>query len=132
MKRLAILVMSLLVVLGVTPLAIVNANEDSQSYDTSHFKVELSFPDGNRSQGALNMAAGREFKRADDTLNDIYNKVLLKHQNDQNFIDKFTDAELAWIAFRDAEIDAIFPSKDKLNYGSIFPMSYSIVKADLG
>lgn len=120
-----------LVIFGVIPVITANAAEDSQSYDTSHFKVEMSFPDGDRSQWALNMAAGREFKRADDTLNDIYNKVLLKYERDQEFIDKFVNAELAWIKFRDAELEAIYPAQDKRRYGSIYPMIHNIEGANL-
>ena len=132
MKILTVLAILFLVLFGVTLLTIVNASENNQSHDTTHFKVELSFPDGDHSQKALNMAAARELKRADDTLNDIYNKVLIKHEDDQEFIEKFTAAELAWIAFRDAEMEAIFPKQDKQrNYGSKFPMSYCIVKAEL-
>lgn len=130
MKRLTAIVFFIL--FGVMPLTIVNASENNERYDARHFKVELSFPDGDHSQKALNMAASRELKRADDTLNDIYNRVLTKHEDDQEFLEKFNTAELAWMAFRDAEMEAIFPKQDKQgNYGSKFPMSYCIVKAEL-
>jgi len=105
---------------------------DKISLDPRHFKIEMTYPDNDQSQLGLDMAAGREFKRADDTLNIIYNKVLTKHKGDKIFIDKFIKAELAWIAFRDAEMDAIFPEEDKqLAYGSSYPMSYCIVIANL-
>ena len=107
------------------------SNTEPSSYDTSHFKVELTYTDDDRSQRSMNMAAGREVKRADDTLNEIYNKVLLKHKDDKNFIDKFTKAELAWIVFRDAQLESIYPAQDKQAYGSVYPMTYALEKATL-
>lgn len=132
MKRRAVLVIFFIVLFGVLP--VVSATEDakSQSQDTSRFKVILTYPDDDRSQMAMNMAAAKELKRADDTLNEIYNMVLAKYKDDQEFIDKLIAAELAWIAFRDAEMEAIFPKQDKQrHYGSAFPMSFCIVKAEL-
>ena len=128
MRRLVIVVMSLGVLLGLSSLAVVNANEHSPSQD--HFKVELT---GNyRDQMEANEAAGKELERADNTLNEIYNKVLIKYKDNQQFIEKFTQAELEWITFRDAELEAIFPrGGGRKNYGTRYPMAYSIARAEL-
>jgi len=130
MRLLRLVLFVLVILCGFIPETSYAAEGNQSRQDTSHFKVDFSnFRDGN--QGELDRAAEKEFKRADDTLNDIYNKVLLKHKNDQEFIDKFINAELAWIKFRDAELEAIYPSEDKQRYGSVYPMAYFIEKANL-
>lgn len=129
MHRLFIIAALFLLTFAVPPLAPAHANENAGEA-ASRFKVELS-PAGDSSQMALNEAAARELKRADDKLNEVYNLVLSKHQDDPEFTAKFVAAELAWLAFRDAELEAIYPKTDKSQYGSIFPMVYCISKAEL-
>ncbi|MDT8902889.1 lysozyme inhibitor LprI family protein [Anaeroselena agilis] len=131
MRRFAVIVAVYIALLGVFPAAIANADENKQEYDASRFKVELTYPDDDRSQLAMNDAAARELKRADDTLNAIYNKVLVKYRDDREFIAKYVAAEVAWIAFRDAQLDAVFPKEDKSSYGSVYPMVYRLYKAEL-
>ena len=131
MRRFAVIASFLMVLVGALPVAVANVEENKPGYDTSRFKVELTYPDDDRSQLAMNDAAARELKRADDTLNVIYNKVLVKYQDDREFIAKYTAAEVAWIAFRDAHLDAVFPKEDKQAYGSTYPMVYRLYKAEL-
>lgn len=73
-----------------------------------------------------------ETKRADDTLNKVYNQILVIYSNNQLFIDKLVDSELAWIAFRDAELEAVRVVKDnRVRYGTLSSMAYEIEKARL-
>lgn len=130
MRRLAVIASLLIALLGVLPAVGANAGHEPE-YDASRFKVELTYPDGDRSQAAMNAAAAREYKRADDTLNAVYDKVLVKYQDDREFIAKYTAAEVAWIAFRDAHLEAVFPKEDKQSYGSVYPMVYHLYKAEL-
>lgn len=73
-------------------------------------------------QADMNKQAYQEFKKADDELNRVYSQVLKKYKNDKIFISKLQKAELAWIKFRDAEIEAIYPKEDKSFYGSVYPV----------
>ncbi|MDR7866877.1 MAG: lysozyme inhibitor LprI family protein [Sporomusaceae bacterium] len=130
MKRFAVIASLLIALVGVLPAVGANAGNEPE-FDTGRFKVELTYPDDDRSQAAMNAAAAREFKRADDTLNAVYNKVSVKYRDDREFIAKYTAAEVAWIAFRDAHLDAVFPKEDKQSYGSMYPMVYHLYKAEL-
>lgn len=71
----------------------------------------------------LNQCAGSDFQKADDELNALYKQILSEYADDPEFIQKFKDAQRAWIKFRDAEIEALFPhSKEDHYYGSVYPM----------
>ena len=67
--------------------------------------------------------ARQEFQRADNELNTVYNQVLKKYSGDAAFLKKLRAAQLAWIRFRDAQVEAHFPATDKLReYGSVYPV----------
>lgn len=73
-----------------------------------------------------NMAAG-DLRSADKALNTTYQQVLKKYAVNSQFITKLKQAELAWIKFRDAYTDSVFPEA-KANpdyYGSAFDMCWS-------
>ena len=76
-----------------------------------------------QTQTEMNEQAYQAAKKADNELNNVYKKILIKHKKDKVFISKLEKAQIAWIKFKDAEIDAIYPEEDKLhNYGSVYPM----------
>lgn len=78
-----------------------------------------------QSQFELNECAASDLKKADDELNRVYKEILKRHAGDQVFVKRLKAAQRAWISFRDAELEAIFPAADKrLEYGSAFPMCY--------
>ena len=65
-------------------------------------------------------------------MNDVYHQVQIVYKDDQSFIDKLIDAELAWISFRDAQLEAIYPERNRPGrYGSVFPMTYALEKTRL-
>ena len=79
-----------------------------------------------------NDCAGREYQKADAELNRVYKAILEKHKKDPLFIEKLRVAQRAWLAYRDAEIDAKYPHAGEAHYyGSIFPMCDSLYKAQL-
>lgn len=85
-----------------------------------------------QTQLEMNQEADKNYKKADKELNLIYNKILKDYQTDTKFILKLKEAQKAWIKFRDAEMDALFPEEDKqLQYGSVFPMCWSKAITDL-
>jgi uncharacterized protein YecT (DUF1311 family) len=75
-----------------------------------------------QTQLEINEKNCNEYKKADEQLNKVYGQILSKYKDDKLFIDKLKIAEKAWITFRDAHLDSIFPENDKqLNYGSVYP-----------
>lgn len=92
--------------------------------------AESCMDDGN--QDALNKCAAKEFKKADKELNATYQKILTEYADDHLFIAKIKAAQRAWLIFRDAEMEALFPCQEaETCYGSMYPMCYSLVIAHL-
>lgn len=77
-----------------------------------------------QSQAAYNAAACAALKKADAELNAVYTAILKKNADDKNFIDKLKTAQRAWVAFRDAEMAARYPARDKWEYGSAFDLCW--------
>ena len=50
-----------------------------------------------------------------------------KFKNDKRTKSKIKAAEIAWLKYRDAEMEAIYPGTDKqYDYGSVYPMCHSM------
>ncbi|MCB1622812.1 MAG: DUF1311 domain-containing protein [Thiothrix sp.] len=82
----------------------------------------------------LNVCASNDFATADKQLNDTYQELLKKEEKNVAFIVKLKAAQRAWIAFRDAELDAMFACQNEdahVCWGSMMPMCYSSYKAKL-
>lgn len=95
------------------------------------FAVDDSVLNG-LTQRDLNEEASREYQRADDTLKEYYGKILKEYAKNRVFIPKFIEAQKDWVKFRDAYLDSVYPEEDKYqNYGSVFPMTYALEKANL-
>jgi uncharacterized protein YecT (DUF1311 family) len=70
----------------------------------------------------MNWDACNSYKAADKVLNQVYNQVLRARVADKNFVDAFKAAERAWLVFRDAHLNAVYPDPDPLvAYGHINP-----------
>jgi len=84
------------------------------------------------SQTGLDRCASEEAGRADAALNQAYQQLRLKTKQVAGALDKIKLFEEAWIRYRDAYLDAMYPEEDKLAaYGSIFPMEFDLLRADL-
>lgn len=84
-----------------------------------------------KTQTAMNACASDEAARADAQLNDVY-RILLQKTADVTAREKIRLAERAWIAYRDAYVDAMYPKEDKqADYGSIYPMEVALLSAKL-
>jgi uncharacterized protein YecT (DUF1311 family) len=83
----------------------------------------MSCDSPNQSQAGLNQCASNGAKTADAELNRVYAKVLAANADDKVFLEKFKAAQRAWVAFRDAQIAARYPSP--ADYGSVLPMCQS-------
>jgi uncharacterized protein YecT (DUF1311 family) len=105
-------------------------NSNSLQVKNEKFEFDYSLLTGNQKE--MNEAAYKEFKRADDKLNEFYQQILIEYKKNKQFLEKLAEAEKAWIKFRDAQLEALYPGDDKqLHYGSVFPMCYYIEKANL-
>lgn len=87
--------------------------------------------DGAKTQAAMNACASEEAARADKQLNDVY-RTLLQKTTDTAAATKFKVAERAWINYRDAYIDAMYPAENKqAEHGSEYPMEVDLLRAKL-
>jgi uncharacterized protein YecT (DUF1311 family) len=88
-----------------------------------------------RSQAELNECAGGAWVKADKELNRTYQQILKKYAKDILFLQRLKLAQRAWLAFRDAEIQMKFSNASVADvtaqYGSVYPMCYLRLKAEL-
>ena len=82
-------------------------------------------------QSDLNECAGRSSHSADAELNDVYQEILRRYASDHVFVAALSEAQRAWVTFRDSEMAAAFPETDKGAYGSVFPMCSSGLAEEL-
>lgn len=84
-------------------------------------------PAGNQQE--MNACAGDALQQAAAELDSVYREVLRRHAGDALFVKNLQEAQRRWIAFRDAELAAIFLRADDENprtrYGSVFPMCHT-------
>lgn len=86
-------------------------------------------------QQQMEACARDDFKRADTELNQIYQALLKKEADDRLFVRKLRDAQRAWLAFLNADLDAQFACPEgesrSVCWGSQYGMAYLSRKADL-
>jgi uncharacterized protein YecT (DUF1311 family) len=99
-------------------------NEESAPYRACNDKA--------KTQREMNACAAEEAARVDSELNEIYRKLLSKAASQHAAVEKIKTAERAWVVYRDAYIEAMYPAKDKqVAYGSIYPMEVDLLRAKL-
>ena len=83
--------------------------------------------DNAATQIELNSCAYEEYKKSDEELNRVYTAIHTQYKSDKLFLKKLKRSQRAWIAFRDAEIEAFYPHQDKTrqHYGSIYPVCHN-------
>jgi len=85
-----------------------------------------------QTQSQMNQNTCKQYERADAELNNVYKQVLSEYAKDTEFIEKLKAAQRAWVAFRDAHLESIYPAKDKLaEYGSVYETCRCQVLTDL-
>ena len=83
-------------------------------------------------QLAMNHCASDEGFRVEAQLHDVYQKLLAAAREDPGAVEAIMSMQKAWIDFRDAYMDAMYPAKDKqAAYGSIFPLEFNLLRAKL-
>lgn len=82
----------------------------------------------------LNACARDDFVNADKALNETYQALIQKGSGDGSFVSKLRQSQKAWLAFRDADIEAQFAcneDNERICWGSMYPMSLLSRKAQL-
>jgi uncharacterized protein YecT (DUF1311 family) len=94
-------------------------------------KIESLSCKGN-TQYELNVCAAEEFNHVDAELNHVYQQLLRATEGNQLATTKIKLTEQAWIVYRDAYLQAMYPEEDKqAHYGSIYPMEAMMFKTKL-
>lgn len=84
------------------------------------------------SQVEVNKCTEDEFKRADEEMNRAYENLLARAAKNAVAVKKIKAAQKAWLAFREAHLDAVFPAEDKTAaYGVMQPMCGSMLRAEM-
>jgi uncharacterized protein YecT (DUF1311 family) len=80
----------------------------------------------------MNACASDKANRVDEELNRTYTVLLTKFNDNPTAGAKIRAAERAWLRYRDAYMDAMYPAKDKqTEYGSIYPMEFNLLVAKI-
>ncbi len=74
-----------------------------------------------QNQSELNKEACDDYKKADAELNQAYQAILRDYGRDRAFIASLRKAQLAWVRYRDAHLESIYPG-DASQYGSVMHM----------
>ncbi len=100
--------------------------------DSLPAEIKKACYDTAKTQLDLNNCAALELKNADDELNVVYKEIAKRNVDDKVFLDRLKEAQRAWLKFRDAELEALFPEADKQSrYGSSYSMCYAQWKAKI-
>ena len=76
-------------------------------------------------QAEITACAGQALDKADAELNQVYQELLKKHAANRNFIKRLRLAQEAWLKFRHAHIESLYPSSDVDQLraeGTVYPM----------
>ena len=115
---------SLVAVLSMTIISFACFAQDSAEYRACSGKANT--------QSEMTACASDEAARVDAKLNTTYRALLAKVASQREALVKIKAAEGAWIAYRDAYIEATYPAKDKATeYGSIYPLEVALLRAKL-
>ncbi len=99
-------------------------SQDSEQFRACNEKAKV--------QLEINQCASQEADRVDAQLNKVYGQLLSRAAGEPNAVAKIKAAERAWITYRDAYIEAMYPASDKrAEYGSMYPMDVALLRARL-
>jgi uncharacterized protein YecT (DUF1311 family) len=98
--------------------------QESRGYVTCIQKAET--------QSAMTACASEEASHADAELNAVYRKLLAQVAGDKVGAAKIKTAYKAWLDYRDAYLEAMYPAEDKqAAYGTIYPTEVNLLRAKL-
>jgi uncharacterized protein YecT (DUF1311 family) len=72
-----------------------------------------------QTQPDLNRCLGDELRAADGELNAVYHQVLSKFALNSDAVSRIKRAQRAWVAFRDAELDSLYPENAVASHSTL-------------
>lgn len=85
-----------------------------------------------QSQRDLQVCADHQFTQGEAAMQRTYQRLLAKAKSDPVAENKIRAAQRSWLAFRDAQLEAMYPHEDKQGeYGSTYPMCALLQKTEL-
>ena len=85
-----------------------------------------------QTQAEMTRDACDKYKIADEKMNKTYRQILREYEGQTAFIENLKKAQRAWILFRDAHFESVYPDPNKLAaYGSVNPMCQCITLTEL-
>ncbi len=88
-----------------------------------------------QSQSEMNQEASENLAKADNALNQTYQKALAEHADEPQFCSDLTEAQRAWLKFVEFHMKTKFPLKEGENprevYGSIYTLDFCTEKTSL-
>jgi uncharacterized protein YecT (DUF1311 family) len=82
-------------------------------------------------QAAMNACAVEEYKAADAELNEAYQKALFKYAKAPSRTAALKKAQRAWLEFRDAHVESMFPAENRRVVASVSRMCIELELAKL-
>ena len=80
----------------------------------------------------MNACANEELTRLNAELTQVYSQLLASASVQPTAVTKIKAAEKAWVTYRNAYMDAMYPAADKQSeYGSVYPMEGDLLRAEL-
>jgi len=116
-----------LTMLVVFPVLFMNAAQKHKPH------VQKQCMDTAITQYDLNQCASRNSHDAESEMKRQYEVVLRKYADDPKFISNFKESQDEWVKYRDAMLKVKYPHADEAlsQYGSVFPMCYSLYRERL-
>ena len=85
-----------------------------------------------QTQAEMNQGSCSKYKDADAEMNKLYKQILNEYKSKPIFIQKLKAAQRAWLRFRDAQLDSLYPAPNKATeYGSVYSMCRCMVLEEL-
>lgn len=99
---------------------------------STNVSAEGCNPEG--TQMEMNQCAADDYAKADKALNDVWKALMAKEKENKAYTNKLREAQRAWIAFRDAEVAAMYACAEenpRFCWGSMYPLLYNTELATL-
>jgi uncharacterized protein YecT (DUF1311 family) len=75
-----------------------------------------------QSQREMTAKACDSSKKAENKMNQMYRQIIQEYKEDTVFVEKFKKSQDAWLVYREAQIEAISPTRSETARGSAYPM----------
>ena len=83
-------------------------------------------------QAEINRCSAEEAHRVEAEMDAVYQELLAAVRDQPDATKKIKVEQKAWLAYRDAYLDAMFPAEDKqAEYGTLFVSDFDLAMADL-